>query len=87
MKFEYDPAESSANKVKHGLDFEEAQALWEDDNLLIFPLRFEDEPRQACIGKISGKCWTVIITCRCSVVRIISVRRSRKDEVHAYESE
>lgn len=51
MKFEYDPQKSASNKLKHGLDFEEAQGLWEDERLLIFPLRFEDEPRQACIGK------------------------------------
>lgn len=87
MKFEYDPAKSASNKLKHGLDFEEAQALWEDDSLLVFPLKFEDEPRQACIGKIQGVCWTAIMTCRCSTVRLISVRRSRKDEVAAYESE
>ena len=44
MKFEYNPAKSLANKSKHGLDFEEAKALWDDENLLVFPLRFEDEP-------------------------------------------
>lgn len=87
MKFEYDPAKSAANKAKHGLDFKEAQALWNDDNLLVFPLNFEDEPRQACIGRLAGKHWTAIMTCRCAVVRIISVRRARKDEVAAYESE
>ena len=32
MKFEYDPAKSAANKAKHGLDFEEAKALWKDEN-------------------------------------------------------
>lgn len=87
MKFEYDPAKSAVNKRKRGLDFEEAKALWDDDNLLVFPLRFEDEPRQACIGWLAGKHWTAIITCRGAVVRIISVRRARKDEVAAYESE
>lgn len=87
MKFEYDPVKSASNKIKHGLDFVEAQALWDDDNLLVFPLKFEDEPRQACIGKVQGTCWTAIMTCRCGKVRLISVRRARKDEVEAYESD
>lgn len=86
MKFEYDTAKSASNKIKHGLDFDEAQALWNDDNLLVFPLRFADETRQACIGKLQGTCWTAIMTCRCCKVRLISVRRSRKEEVEAYES-
>ncbi|MEE0816310.1 MAG: BrnT family toxin [Desulfovibrio fairfieldensis] len=87
MKFEYDPAKSSSNKVKHGLDFEEAKGLWSDEDLLVMPLNFEDEPRKACVGVLGGKCWTAIITCRHTSVRLISVRRARKDEVAAYESE
>ena len=87
MKFEYDPNKRARNKLKHGIDFEEAQALWEDERLLVFPLRFEDESRQACIGKLHGKHWTAIMTCRGCVVRLISVRRSHKDEEKAYEDE
>lgn len=85
MEFEYDQAKSEANKAKHGLDFEEAKELWNDENLLILPLIFEDEPRKACIGRIQGKYWTAIITCRRSSVRLISVRRARKNEVEEYE--
>ena len=87
MKFEYDPNKSEKNKAKHGIDFEEAQGLWDDEGLLIFPLRFEAEPRQACIGRLNGKHWTAIMTCRGPVLRLISVRRARKDEVEAYESD
>ena len=87
MKFEYDPVKSEKNKSKHGIDFEEAPALWNDERLLVFPLKYEAEPRQACIGLLAGKHWTAIMTCRGSRVRLISVRRSRKDEVEAYESD
>ena len=66
MKFEYDPNKSARNKLKHGLDFEEAKELWDDENLLVLPLRFEDEPRQACIGRLHGKYWTAIMTCAVS---------------------
>lgn len=85
MKFEYDPAKSSINQMKHGIDFEEAQLLWCDENLLIFPLKYEAELRHACIGLLGDKHWTVIMTCRDNVIRLISVRRARKDEVAAYE--
>lgn len=87
MKFEFDPAKSIRNKAKHGVDFIEAQMLWNDENLLILPLRFEDERRIACIGRMHGKHWTAIATCRGNAVRIISVRRSRDNEVKWYESD
>lgn len=78
MKFEYDPAKSASNKTKHGLDFEEAKALWADDNLLEVPVLGAGEERFLVIGAIQGKLWTGVITYRGGVVRIISVRRSRK---------
>ena len=87
MKFEYDSNKSLRNKEKHGVDFEEAKALWEDERLLVLPLSFTEEQRKACIGRMNRKCWTAIITCRRSTVRIISVRRAHKDEERAYETE
>ena len=84
MKFEYDPAKSAANKAKHGLDFEEAKALWKDENLLEVPVLRTGEPRFLVIGCIGGKIWTGVITYRGNAVRIISVRRARKDEVEHY---
>jgi len=42
MDFEYDPDKSRANKAKHGIDFEEAQALWDDPDLLEIPARTVD---------------------------------------------
>ena len=86
MEFEFDEEKSRANKVKHGIDFTEAQALWDDLDLLEIPARTEDEPRTISIGKIGGKHWSAIITERGKRVRIISVRRSRKEEVTLYES-
>lgn len=86
MLFEYDPAKSSANKLKHGIDFEEAKALWDDDLLLVAPTRFVSEKRHLAIGRIGDKMWTAVFTCRSGIVRIISVRRSRKEEVEHYEA-
>lgn len=72
--------------MKHGLDFEQAKALWKDENLLEVPVLRTGEPRFLVIGMIEGKVWTGVITYRGEAVRIISVRRSRKEEVEHYES-
>jgi uncharacterized DUF497 family protein len=86
MKFEYDPKKSLANKNKHGIDFFEAQELWNDIDLLEIPAKTTDEPRFLVIGKIGDKCWTGVITYRNDVIRIISVRRARIEENELYES-
>ena len=87
MEFEFDLNKSKSNKKKHGIDFVEAQALWDDPDLIEIPARTEDEPRFLVIGRISGKHWSGIITYRGGNIRIISVRRSRQEEVDIYESE
>ena len=87
MGFEYDPEKSAENKRKHGVDFEEAQALWSDAELLEIPARVSDEPRWVVIGKMSEKHWSAVITRRGENVRVISVRRSRDEEIAIYESQ
>jgi uncharacterized DUF497 family protein len=86
MEFEFDQRKSEANKAKHGIDFVQAQALWDDSDLLEIPARAEDEPRFVAIGKIDGKLWSAIFTIRGEHVRMISVRRSRQEERELYES-
>ena len=86
MEFEFDPQKSDSNKIKHGIDFIEAQELWDDPDLLEIPVRTSDEPRYLVIAKISGKHWSGAITYRGEKIRIISVRRSRKEEIDLYES-
>lgn len=86
MNFEYDSNKSEINKEKHGIDFEEAKILWEDDSLLEVPLSFRDELRYLCIGKIFSKHYSAVITYRDKTIRIISVRRSRKEEIEGYEN-
>ena len=86
MEFEYDPHKSTTNKSKHGIDFIEAQKLWTDVNFIEIPARTTDEPRFLVIGKIAGKYWSAVITYRSDKIRIISVRRSRAEEVNIYES-
>ena len=86
MEFEFDAQKSVANKAKHGIDFVEAQALWDDPDLIEIHARTSDEPRFLVIGKIEGKLWSAIFTYRNEQIRLISVRRSRREEVTIYES-
>jgi uncharacterized DUF497 family protein len=83
--FEFDERKSSANARKHGIDFVEAQALWNDPDLIEIPARTVDEPRLLVIGRISGKHWSAVVTHRSGNIRLISVRRSRPEEVALYE--
>ncbi len=85
MEFEFDPAKSVCNKEKHGIDFVEAQLLWLDSMLLEIPARTADEPRFVIVGRIGDKHWSGVVTYRDNRIRIISVRRSRKEEVEIYE--
>jgi len=75
-----------ANSTKHGIDFIAAQQLWEDLNRVVVPARTSDKPRCLLIGRVSGKHWSAVFTLRGEAVRIISVRRSRPEEVEIHES-
>lgn len=85
MEFEYDPNKSAGNLTKHGVDFDHAQRLWDDPDLLDIRLNYPTEERWLSIGVMDGKHWSAIWTPRGDRIRIISVRRSRTKEVEAYE--
>jgi len=87
MEFEFDPAKSAANKAKHGIDFDEAQELSKDPDRALAPALTGSEPRIVAIGKIGDKIWTAVFTWRGDRVRIISVRRARKNEIERYEED
>ena len=85
MRFEFDPRKSKRNKEKHGIDFVEAQRLWEDENRLEIEARSEDEPRLALIALTEGKLWSAFFTYRGEQrIRLISVRRAREKEEQLY---
>ena len=86
FSFEFDPAKSESNRLKHGTDFVEAQSLWNDPMLLEIPAKTEDEPRALVIGRMDEKHWSAVITYRGATIRLISVRRARFEEVKLYES-
>ena len=87
MKFGYDEKKSQINKEKHGIDFVEAQKLWQDEDALVIPANIVgNEIRYALISKKLTKCFIAIFTIRDDVYRIISVRRCRKNEEKNYEN-
>lgn len=85
-RFEFDPNKSLTNLAKHGIDFYDAQRLWNDPNLIEVPANSHGEPRFLMIGVIDNKHWSAVITYRDGAIRLISVRRSRSQEVLFYES-
>jgi uncharacterized protein len=84
MEFEFDPDKSAANKEKHSIDFGEAQGIWADDRSLDLEAMSTGEPRRLAIGLIGTRHWTAVWTLRGGTIRIISVRRSKKDEVQKW---
>lgn len=86
MDFEFDQQKSKSNAKKHGIDFIEAQQLWDDPNAIEIPAVTTDEARFLTIGLIGEKYWSAVTTPRGRNTRIISVRRARKEEVRIYES-
>ena len=86
MLTEFDPQKSKSNHQKHGIDFIDGQKLFADPHLIVIRARTEDKPRYLAIGKIDNKFWSAIITLRNDKIRLISIRRSRPEEVAIYES-
>ena len=86
LSFEFDEEKSRSNSAKHGIDFVQAQDIWNDADLVEIPALTSDEPRFLVIGRVKGKHWSAVITHRRGTIRIISVRRSRIEEVALYES-
>jgi len=86
MEFEFDAAKSRKNREKHGIDFVQAQALWDDPERTEVPARTVDEPRFLVIGRIGADHWSAVVSYRNERTRIISARRSRREEIQIYES-
>ena len=86
MKFQYNDKKSASNLRKHGIDFERAQLLWDDPNLVELAARSDDEPRSIVIARLTDQYWSAVFTYRDDEIRLISVRRSREAEVELYES-
>lgn len=86
LSFEFDAAKSQANLAKHGIDFIQAQRIWDDPDFIEINAKSVNEPRALVIGRVDRSYWSAVITFRDGKIRLISVRRSRQTEVALYES-
>jgi uncharacterized protein len=84
-EFEWDPVKSAQNLDKHGIGFEQAALLWDDEDLFLLRSDQGDEERWLAVGMIGLSYWTAIFTTRGSKIRLISVRRARLLEIQCYE--
>ena len=86
LRFEWDPAKWESNLQKHDIDFRDAIAVFEDSQVV-----FEDasrpehgERRTKAIGRVGASLICVIFTDRGERRRLISARRTRRDERERY---
>ena len=88
MQFEWDKAKNRGNLAKHGIDFADAVAVFEDDLALTCPdPEARNEPRFVTIGVDGlGRHVVVVFTERSSRIRLISARVATKQERKFYES-
>ncbi|PIQ61296.1 MAG: toxin [Bacteroidetes bacterium CG12_big_fil_rev_8_21_14_0_65_60_17] len=84
--FIFDLNKSRTNERKHGISFGEAKELWKDKYRVEKQVKNITESRFAVTGIIDGILWTAIITYRDEFIRLISVRRARKNEKEDYYS-
>ncbi|MBI5126012.1 MAG: BrnT family toxin [Planctomycetes bacterium] len=87
MKFEWDEKKGEVNRLKHGVDFKTAVEIWQDEKRIEIQVPHPVEDRNVAIGQIRNKLWTAIYTLRGDAIRLISVRRARKEETRLYGKE
>ena len=87
MIFEWDAAKSRANLTKHGVEFADAVAVFEDDLALTRPdTESRGESRFVTLGVDGfGRLLVVVFTEHEARVRIISARLATKQERKSYE--
>ena len=88
LRFAWDENKNKANRRKHGVSFEEAQAVFSDESAIEFfdPDHSEEEDRFLLLG-LSFRL-RVLVVCHCyrgsqGIIRIISARKATlKERTH-----
>jgi uncharacterized protein len=83
--FEWDEIKSSANLIKHGIDFDDASEVFYGPVVVRRSGR-NNEERWIAIGKSHDRLVSVIFTRRNDLIRIISARHPRRNEERAYRN-
>ena len=89
LKFEWDDAKNEINRKKHGVSFEEARSVFDDEDALVIsdPEHSEEEERFIILGYSLRA--NLLVVCHCyrhldSVIRIISARKATANETRQY---
>ncbi len=82
MNVGWDGQKSAKNQAKHGIDFNRALEIWRGYHLEVDGIArvVGGEGRGATIGLVGGEAYTAIWVKRGTCLRLISVRRTRKNE-------
>ena len=89
LRFEWDENKNAVNIEKHGLSFEEAKEVFDDNNAILFddPDHSIDEERFLIIGVIKSNKICIVSHCYRdgdNVIRLISAREAVKSEKETY---
>jgi uncharacterized DUF497 family protein len=85
IRFEWDRTKAASNLRKHGVAFEEARTVFEDDEALLIadPEHSDREDRFVLIGLSAALRVIVVVHCERdegAVIRIISARKADRSE-------
>ncbi|MCL4502900.1 MAG: BrnT family toxin [Deltaproteobacteria bacterium] len=86
MKFEWDEAKRRTNYEKHGLDFRDAEKVFQGSLVTVLDSRQEyGEDRYISLAMLEDVVVVVVHTTRSENTRIISMRKAKLKERQAYE--
>jgi len=88
--FEFDPEKSTKNKGKHGIDFEQAQALWDDARAIEIPSNHKQEERRARIARLeirSGQRFSLTAKAISGSFRCVEHASAKKSFTKFYETD
>ena len=88
MKFEWDSKKAASNRLKHGVSFQEAASVFGDPLSITYydPDHSATEQRFITVGMSqSGRVLMVAHTGRGDNIRVISARRTTRQEIKHYE--
>lgn len=89
LRFEWDPVKAAANFRKHGVSFDEARTVFEDDEALFMadPDHSLAEDRWVLLGMSRAARVLVVVHCERAagtVMRLISARKADREERDLY---
>lgn len=89
MEFEWVENKNQSNQLKHGISFEEAVSIFDDEKRVEYLDFRQDygEDRLKTIGQILGITFSVTYTLRATTIRLISARRASQKERNLYENQ